>query len=329
MIKKNEAILGASLIFLEVAILLTLFSFLPNLVIAGIGSPSTTVVTNLTIGNVWPEVLEVFVNDADPSLALSPATTTTVYCIGVIRDYNGENDFVNANATFFDTTVSTYNAADDNNYHYTNSSCNITKSFGSYQGYTDDEFHALANCSFEVEYYANAQSWECRVDVNDTMNWEDNRSDTITISPLLALGLPDVIDYGTVDATYVSDENVTNVTNYGNVQINLTLEGYGIVPGDGIAMNCTKGNVGNISIEYEKYNLSATTAGAVSLSEFEASYINLTSAPVSKRFELAARTNDATNDAIKKSYWRIYVPMGVAGTCQGNIIFGATQANGS
>ncbi len=326
MVKKNETIIGVSLIFLEVSLLLALFTFIPSSAIAGVGSPSVTVITNLTIGNTWPEVLEVFVNDVDVSMALTPANTTTTYCVGVLRDYNGEGDFIMANATFFDTTTSSFDAADDNNTHYTNSSCNITSSFGSYQGYSDDAYHALANCSFEIQYYANPDSWECRLEVEDSVNWKDNRSDTITVSELLALGLPDVINYGTVNATYVSDENITNITNYGNVQVNLTLEGYGTTPGDNVAMNCTLGNIGYIPISEQKYNLTATTPGPLSFSAFDTNYVNLTSSATTRQFELNYRQDDAVNDAIKESYWRIYVPKGVAGTCNGTIVFGATQA---
>ena len=49
MIKKNETIIGISLILLEVTLLFTLFSLIPSTVIAGIGNP-VTVVTNLTVG---------------------------------------------------------------------------------------------------------------------------------------------------------------------------------------------------------------------------------------------------------------------------------------
>ena len=325
--EKNKTIIGVSLIFLEVTLLLVLFTLIPNNVIAGIGG-NTTVTTNLTIGNVWPEILEVFLNE-EADIVLSPATTTTVYCTGVLRDYNGEGDFNKTNATLFDTNVSTFDDTDDNNHHYTNSSCNITNSFGSYRGYTDDVYHALANCSFEVEYYANPEVWDCRIELADDSGWLDNSSDTVNVSELLALGLPDTINYGLVNATFVSDENITNITNYGNTQINLTLEGYGVVQGDGLAMDCTIGNIGTIDADYQRYNLTASNPGALSLSEFEANYTNLTSVMATKQFELDFRQDDGSNEAIKESYWRIYVPKGVAGTCSGSIIFGATQAIGA
>jgi|GEM_PF-4618151 hypothetical protein len=53
---------------------------------------------------------------------------------------------------------------------------------------------------------------------------------------------------------------------------------------------------------------------------------NLTSTPLVKQFNLTSRIDDITDDTIKPTYWRIYVPRGVAGTCTGNIVFGATKA---
>lgn len=326
MMGKNETIIGISLIFLEASLLVALFTFLPNSVIAGVGSPSTIVITNLTIGNTYPEIINVSINDDAATLTLTPNATTKVDCVAVIREYNGDSDVAGANATFFDSVVSNASGSDDNNYHYTNSSCELIADTGGFNGYADDPYHSLANCTFQVEYYANAQDWTCEVTAIDNMSWTSNETDDITVSALLAVGLPDVIEYGTVNATFVSNEQTANVTNYGNVQMNLTLEGYGTTQGDGIAMNCTLGNIGYIPVEHEKYNLSATTSGALSLSAFNSVYTNLTSSAVTRQFELASRLNDTFNEAIKESYWRIYVPTGVAGTCNGSIIFGATQA---
>lgn len=315
-------------IFLEVALLLIFFSFLTNNVFAGFGEHNVTVKTNLTVGNVFPEILNVSIEDDAASFTLTPNDTTSLKCIAVVRDYNGEADIDDAVSAFFDNAYS-YGDSDDNNSHYTNTTCVITNTFGSYNGYNDDAYTALVNCTYDVWYYANATEWNCTMVVNDSYNWEGIGYDLITIDPLLALGLPDIIQYGEVNATYVSDENVTNVTNYGNVKINLSLSGYGFWENDGNAMNCTLGANQNISIEYEKYNLTTTTPGDISYSEFIANYTNLTSYPVTKIFNLDFRHQEAVNEAWNYTYWRIYVPLGVAGTCQGNIIFGAVQADGT
>ena len=323
---KNLTI-GIMLIFLEVLLLTSLLLFTQQEVFAEVGSPNATIITEFEVGNSFPEIRNITIN-GDVAIALTPNSTKIVECAAIVVDYNGDTDIDSGNATFFDSSIAEADP-DDNNNHYLNSSCEINKSFVSFNGISDDPYNALINCTFRLYYYANPGDWNCTIKVNDTKGSAATESDKQTVSELLALGLPDEIDYGTVNATYASGEQTTNITNYGNIEINLSLEGYGAFPGDGNAMNCTLGAVGNISVEYEKYNLTASNPGTLSLSELEATHTNLTTTAETKKFNLAARTNDTVNKAIKQSYWRIYVPTGVAGTCTGNIIFGATTAAGS
>jgi len=130
----------------------------------------------------------------------------------------------------------------------------------------------------------------------------------------------------------VSDEVAVNVTNAGNVMVNLSLSGYARTVGDGYAMNCSLGSVQNISINYEKYNLTSANAGPLDFTAFETgNYANVTASVQTRRFNLGQRFNDAQTglDDTNATYWRIYVPSGVAGNCTGNIVFGATRAAGS
>ena len=323
---KKQKTIGIGLLFLEVYLLFALFSFVPSGVIAGIGIDNTTVDTWLQVGNVFPDILNVTINN-DNAITLTPNATTLVSCVAVIRDYNGDSDIAMVNATFYDSASSS-EAVDDNNDHYSNSSCERIAGSEMYKGWNlSDDYHSLANCTFEVEYYANADpNWVCNVTVEDNLTWSDTKWNTEEISTMLALGLPNVINYTKVNATEVSPEQVANVTNFGNVQFNLSLESYGVTRGDGFAMNCTLGNIGTIDAMYQKYNLTnSTLTTPPSLSDFELTYINMTStgAPEIRQFELASRTNDTVNEAIKPTYWRIYVPKGVAGQCTGKIIFGA------
>ncbi len=310
-------------ILLEVALIFFMFfSYLSPIAFGEIGG-NATVVTQLQVGEVAPEVLNVSIDNDASNIVLVANDTKLVTCEALIRDFNNDSDFSNVYAEFFN---SSWGGADDNNEHYTNYSCSINTSFGTWHGIDDTIYTALANCTFEVWYYANPGVWNCTVVVNDTSNWNGTGSDDIIMSELLAVGLPDVVNYGTVNATYVSDEREINVTNFGNVEIDLALSGYAVTEGDGLAMNCTLGSIKNISIEYEKYNLTTSIPGVLSLSEFEANYTNLTSTPVTREFNLDYRQNDAVNDVINGTYWRIYVPVGVAGSCQGNIVFGAVKS---
>jgi len=297
------------------------FSFFPfflDITTADIGE-NVNVLSGIEIGKSPPNIR--FVDIGNGSINLIPNSTKIVNCAVEIEDFDGEIDIKNVSAKFFHST-SFDNDVDDNNKHYTNNSCYINESYG-------DGNTVLANCLFDVWYYANAGIWNCSVVVDDYSNYEVNGSNITQVSSLLAVGLPSIINYGAVNSTYVSDESITEVINFGNVIINLSLSGYAVSEGDNLSMNCTLGSLKNISIKYEKYNLTASTPGSLTLSQFEAAYINLTSSPVVKKFGLNYRQNDTENEAFNSTYWRIYVPVGVAGSCSGNIVFGAAQSSES
>lgn len=323
-VKSKIGIIFGTYILLEIILISIFLSSFSPFVSSGVGQ-SVTVRTQLEVGAVFPEVLNISVNGGSDIVLIANSTKELV-CLGLIRDYNNESDFQLVEAEFFDVIGSTYGGADDNNEHYTNSSCQIINDTQGLFGSVDDEFIALANCTFDLEYYSNAGQWNCTMKVTDKTALTDTNSKSSTILDLLAVGLPDSINYGLVNATYVSDEQLANVTNVGNTQLNLSLSGYAQTPGDGYAMNCSRGSNPFINILYEKYNLSSSTAGALSLSETENYYLNLTAVETVRSFNLPQRQNDAFNEAVNSTYWRIYVPRGVAGTCEGNIVFGAVEA---
>ena len=281
---------------------------------------NATVTTNLEVGKSAPEILSI--NIEGGSVTLTANSTKTVNCSVIVRDYDTDIDIINVTAEFFDTSVSSYGDSDDNNYHYTNNSCFINTTYG-------NENQSKIICKFNIWYYANSGNWRCRVEVEDNLSIGSSGFDDSFVNVLLAVGLVNALDYGIIDMGKVSNESILNITNYGNVKINLSLSGYAIYEGDGLAMNCTLGSIKNISIDYEKYNLTASNPGVLTLAQFESLYTNLTSNVVVKEFNLDYRHNDTYNEAINETYWRIYVPTGVAGTCQGKIVFGATQAAGS
>jgi hypothetical protein len=321
-IKINERLYYSFLVIFEF-LLFFLFLFLlfnVSFVNGVIGLPNARVDSLLEIGSAPPIIN--YIAFQPSSINLIPASTQVVNCTAEIFDNEGEDNINTVNAEFFDRTNSFYGDSDDNNTHYTNSSCSINLSYG-------DVFTVLASCTFQVYYYANPGVWNCTVNVTDFSNFQEDVSNSTSIPQLLAIGLPDTINYGTINATSVSNENITNVTNYGNVKINLSLEGYARTYGDGLAMNCSLGSNGTIPIGFEKYNLTNSMSGELSLIQFNNNYTNLTTNPVVKRYELNFRQNDTYNEAINSTYWRIYVPIGVAGNCTGNILFGATQTTGS
>jgi len=320
--KELKVLLGFVLLEVIILFVLSIFTFSPylDLVLAVVGQDNVTVSATLGIGNSFPEVVNITINENN-NIDLTPNATTEVSVVAIIRDYNGEGDFNVVNSEFFDNTASFYGDSDDNNMHYSNSSCSIDVTYG---GSTE----ANATCIFSLEYYSNNASWNATVFVNDSLSSFSIGSEVSVVNSLLALGLPDSINYGEVNATAVSDQKEANVTNFGNVLMNLSLSGYGATIGDGNAMNCTLGSIKNVSIENEKYNLTSSIAGNLNLTQFDINYTNLSSTVVVNEFNLPQRLNDANPylDDTNTTYWRIYLPLGVAGSCSGNIVFGATQS---
>ncbi|MBR9705057.1 hypothetical protein GOV12_06610 [Candidatus Pacearchaeota archaeon] len=323
--KKNKSIINFILIILvEVILFGILTGFFVENIIGEVGSPNITVQTLVNISAVAPEVIYLEVNDLN-DITLNANSTVSVECVALLRDYNNDSFLNNLSAKIFRTT-SLYSDPDDNNSHYTNNTCIIDTTYGSFNGIPDDEYHALGNCTFDLWYYSDPNEWNCTMNVNNTFNYTHSNSTNTSVSELIAIDMPDTISYGTVNATYMSGENITNISNVGNVALNLSLKGWAIDEDDGNAMNCTYGTIKNITIEHEKYNLSASNPGELILAQAEINYTNLTGSSVIEQFSLDYRRQDSYNDATNASYWRIYVPAGVAGTCEGNIQFGATQS---
>ena len=245
-----------------------------------------------------------------------------VLCEGVIFDFDGEGEIVNASAGLFDQANSFYEDIDDNNFHYTNSSCFLNISYG-------NENEAYYTCGFRMQYYANSETWNCTVSVFDNLTVGSFGSNTTFVNPLLAIEVPNSVDFGEINVSEVSNEQIINVTNFGNVILNLSLEGYAVSQEDNLSMNCSSGYA-NISVYYMKYNLTDSNPGFLTLPSFESLYYNLTSTRLVRKFDLNYRQNDLvtyTNE-INSTYWRIYAPSGIAGSCNGNIIFGAAREFG-
>ena len=150
-------------------------------------------------------------------------------------------------------------------------------------------------------------------------------SQAYTITKLLAINTTLLINYGNLSVTETSSEIEHNVTNAGNINLNLTLRGFGgsqngedIMPGGGnTTMFC---DFGNITHGYQRY--------AIGSSGFPFSDMkNLSNMTKRTNLTLPARINDINVDRDQNStYWKLQVPLGVGGICNGTIIFGAIDA---
>lgn len=125
----------------------------------------------------------------DP-VSLNPDSTVIVICNSTFSDEDGYANVTSVNATFWDATSSSEEASDDENDHYTNSSCSI--------GTNTSNISAPVTCTFEVEYYANAAAWTCKINVFDDASSASNQTDT-TVDTLLALSIPDSVNFGEMD----------------------------------------------------------------------------------------------------------------------------------
>jgi len=294
--------------------------FTPYEVNITISDAGFDVANNLTL-NSPPAVNMLFLDDdiflPVEEIDLVAASNRLLTCSFIVEELEGDS-LQNIESRFFHSNYF-FDTPSDNNYHYTNDTCTVDFSYG-----TENE--TQINCTYNVSYYADPGLWNCVLRLEDEYFASSNKTNTTSVNELLSVGLISSVDFGVVELLEVSNESVLNVTNYGNVDINLSLMGYGETPGDDLAMKCLGGE---IPVNYAKYNLTKSNSGSLTYEQFENNYTNLTGGPVVRYFNLDYRENDLENDRVNSTYWRIYVPSNVGGTCSGAIIFGAVKAPGT
>jgi len=171
-------------------------------------------------------------------------------------------------------------------------------------------------------YYANNGSWICNVSVSNSYtsvnpNFTGTGYGTTYLYPVYAINVTDGIDYGGVAVEdYSMPDKVANLTNLGNMGINITVEGYAVTRGDGLAMNCSL--AGNITVDNEKF--SVVPAQAFSSKTSLISTIGGIAIP---GLTMPKQTN--ANLSRNSTYWQLYVPPNPAGNCTGYVIFTATS----
>ena len=334
-----------SLISLVVLLFIALFGvtfITPE--IFGNNQTNVSIKTYVNVTNTEPRIYNLVVSP-DP-VTLSPGNTTKVTCTAYVFDWNGWQDFQNGsnnNATFYDYGSGLYDwaSSDDDNYHYTNLSC---QDCAPLPGDTDGT-NGTCNCSFDIAYYANDTRWMCNFTVADgggaywydparvrtgISNWTNVSA---IIEPMIAINVTHTIDYGELAVTENSSMQPAYLTNIGNVHINVSVEGWGgdnETQGQNLSMICRRANngqnVANISVGWERYSINDW--------DLFNDMINLTSDPVGlANYTLPQRLNDTTvifGDDQNATYWRIYIPLGVTGYCNGTLKFSvqAIQSEG-
>jgi len=265
--------------------------------------------SNITIFNSVPRVTRVVM---DNPVDLAPGLNLSLACNATIQENNTILDIRVVNATFFQKSIG-HSAPDDNNNHYTNTTC-LNYSSGSYESnYT---------CTFKVAYYANNGTWQCNVTVSDYSNLTNSSNTTTSVNELLAIDVfPTIIDYGKLQVFNISNDINVTMRNFGNMPINLSVRAF--APNESLgylnlSMNCEDGN--NISNSNERFSINYETPyPSMSRMSNETQII--------KNITLQQRINDiAFGDDINFTYWKLQIPSMRPGICNGTVVFGAYPA---
>jgi hypothetical protein len=299
--KKNEHGNALRILLIVALLFVSYYSFAEAYTI-GPNYRNISIDTRANITNAQPEILNITLEDP---VTLNAGTTYPVSCNISVRDWNGAATIDTVNATYFHST-SSLNAADDNNTHYTNSSCTQTGIDGFLANYT---------CTFDVYYYALPNEWNCTVFANDTNSFVGNGTTNGSINELLALNVTNPIDYGDLAINDFSTDQTANVTNFGNVPINVSVYGFGNTTGDGLAMVCDQGN---ITVDNQRY----ATSPAIPY----ASKTSLTSSGVQLENLTIGKQTLPTTEITNTTYWQLFVPPNPFGQCNGTVVFQAESS---
>ncbi|MBN1792981.1 DUF2341 domain-containing protein [Candidatus Woesearchaeota archaeon] len=263
--------------------------------------------TTVNITDSPPEILNISCN-GDEDITLNAGSTQRVQCSVIIRDYNGGNTIQYVNSTF-SYFLNSSDDPDDNNIHYTNTSCTHNST---------DGYNATWDCAFDVWYYANNGTWNVNVTVTDDFPFIVSSISNTTILPMYAIDVTPLIDFGEMYVGEVSSSSVqANITNYGNMEINVSVYGFGgenETKGAGLAMIC---NTRNITSDDERYSLNPadTWATMAAISQTPTLLPSLT----------MPQQEDDLTQIMNSTYWRLFInPVSNPdGICNGTVIFSA------
>ena len=247
-------------------------------------------------------------------LALRGGTTARVVCNGTGNDKNGGgsiNGTVSGSISgrIYETAAGATCSADSTKC-YVNASCaTLTRK---------NETAQYFECSYSVYYHADNTSqtsnWDGNLTVGDGTLYGSQEA-VFDVDELLAVGVPGILAFGTAQPGDKLNVNKSHtVTNYGNVQIDMKLNG------STIGIDCPSG--ADVPVANIKYNCTDTA------NLYDGQGTPLTASAASNNcttFNLAesATTASPPTATTKDTYWGVEVPLGVLGNCQGTIWFTA------
>lgn len=316
-----------SLVLLSALFLLTGVTITVDSVF-GANITNVSVKSKVYIWNTEPTLYNVEISPSP--IDLTPGNITIVNCTAYFWDYNGWDDVANGtvNATLYDISNGyVWSDDDDNNNHYSNTSCTLCSEIPN-----SDGMNGTCTCFFPVWYYANNGTWQCNITIKDSGGNASERAYNLsavsgianaTMNTVLGINVPSIIDFGNLSVTELSADIQANITNWGNVRINVSLRGFGgtdeSLNGAGnYSMLC---EYGNISIDYMRHSMGfgIDYDGMTNLTYTWSKIENLT---------INTRVDDTSyTDSSNATYWKIYVPLSVGGQCNGTLIFSAIDAS--
>src|SRR3989344_714342 len=258
---KRRTLENFAIVILSIALVFSVFlgvSFTGD-VISATNITNVSVLARVNISNTEPNITSIVIDDSLDTPAneidLIANGLRTVHCNATVFDFNGAGD-INAssvNATLYINSVGSQGTT-DNNHRYRNESCQRCTA----QTATTTQ----CDCQFALQYYANdSSSWLCNVSLRDLggssgtlpLGDADVSSTPVTVTKLLAINTSTLLDYGNLSVSQTSGEMTHNVTNGGNINLNISLRGFGgtdDIIGQNVTMIC---EFGNITIGNQRY----------------------------------------------------------------------------
>jgi hypothetical protein len=237
------------------------------------------------------------------NISLTPGTTTVVIATSSVFDFNGYTDLAHATATFYRTSVGA-SCTPDNNSCYRMSTeagnCSFTNCSGS---------SCVLSCSANVFFHADptdfgtysGQEWFAFLEAEDVGGgFGFNSSPGVELGTMRAITVDSLINYGALEALgdTGSVNPTTTVTNLGNVEIDIEVEG----------TDLTDGLSSTIPATQQKFSTSTFTySGCISCAQISSS------SPVEAGLLLTKPAN-ITPPVAADVYWGIAVPFGISST---------------
>ena len=140
-------------------------------------------------------------------------------------------------------------------------------------------------------------------------------NDNTTINQLFALNIStSIIDYSNLQANQTSQNVTVNISNVGNMPMNISVYGFGgdnESVGTGLSMLC---QINNISISFERFSTNTT-------SDYNSNK-QLLASPQDIGLTIPAKTN-ASEIRVNSTYWQFMVPPQAQsfGQCTGSVVF--------